>query len=192
VIRPITITPVELPSLPPTGRKQQPRQRGRERSRTAYHEAGHAIMDHACGIAVKRVSIIENDESLGRVHGGVPRWMREIGYNMTPYREIKVHQHIMVCLAGAAATAIYANYGTWRGTGDDLLAAASLADCVTSGPEETDALLDWLWIRTRQRLASPPTWARVEAVAKALLTRNELTGQEFHSLLADLAQPCIG
>jgi hypothetical protein len=171
----------------------RPRRRGRERERTAYHEAGHAIMAHACGIAVKRISIVEDEGSLGRMHKGMPRWIHEIDHNVTPYREIKLHQHIMVYLAGAAATAIYAHYGTWRGTGADLLVATHMADCVTGGPEETDALLDWLWIRTRQRLAVPPTWARVEAVATALLARHALTGQEVCGLLVDLRTgPALG
>ncbi len=181
-----TIVLAEPPTLVAANCKQRPR--NRERERTAYHEAGHAVIDHTHGITVKRVSIIADDESLGRVHDKVPRWMREIDYNMTPYREIKVHQHIMANLAGAAAVAIYANYGTWRGAGTDLQTATAMADCVTSGPEETNALLGWLWIRTRRTLVSPPTWTWVEAVATALLAHHELTGEQFRSLLTEVMQ----
>lgn len=159
------------------------RRRDRARERTAYHEAGHAVMAHVCGIPVKRVSIVEDDEALGHMLGQWERWIAEIDYNVTPMREIRLHKHIMVALAGAAATAIHANYATWRGAGQDLINAAGLADYITGGPEETDALVRWLWIRARTKLEGPPTWAKVEAVAQALLAQEQLSGRAFRAVL---------
>ena len=106
---------VAPPNRPPTERVR-PR---RAQERTAYHEAGHAVMAHELGMDVTCVSIVEDDDTLGRVARRWERWISEIPYNVTPYREAKVQRHIMVCYAGAAATKIQFNYGTWRGTEAD-------------------------------------------------------------------------
>ena len=39
----------------------------------AYHEAGHTVMAHLCGRAVRRVSIVGDEESAGRVEHSHPR-----------------------------------------------------------------------------------------------------------------------
>lgn len=177
-MRGITATPATLPA--PT-----PRRRGNDRERAAYHEAGHAIMADAYGRRVVRVSIVEDEDTKGRVERLNPRWMQGIVYNLTPYREIALHKEIMVCLAGAAATGLHANYATWRGTEVDRAIAADLVLRVTGEEQEAAALVNWLWIRTRNKLARPVVWPRVEAVATALLEHGELTGDEFRAVIAE-------
>jgi hypothetical protein len=184
---PTTIAPVHLPTLPLADHSRA-RRGGRERERTAYHEAGHAVMAHELGMKVTSVSIVKDDDTLGRMARRWERWMHEIDYNVTPYREAKVQRHIMVCYAGAAATKIQFNYGAWRGTGADTTTAVDLACCMTGKTEETEALLRWLWIRTCDQLARPLLWAEVEATAAALLAHHELTGQEFRDLHASVVQ----
>lgn len=183
-----SIVASESPTSLPTDRKQRPHRRTRERERTAYHEAGHAVMAHELGVKVTWVSIVEDQDTLGRMGRRWERWMHEIDYNVTPYREAKVQRHIMVCYAGAAATKIQFNYGAWRGTGADTTRAVDLACCVTGKTEETEALLRWLWIRTCDQLARPLLWAEVEATAAALLAHHELTDQEFCDLCASVVQ----
>jgi hypothetical protein len=41
-----------------------------QRTRTAYHEAGHAVIAHLHKRPFGRVSIVEDEQSLGRIEGG--------------------------------------------------------------------------------------------------------------------------
>lgn len=46
---------------------------------TAYHESGHAVIARAFGQSVKRVSITEDESSIGRVlNAPPPRWVSEV------------------------------------------------------------------------------------------------------------------
>ena len=40
-----------------------------KRERTAYHEAGHAVANYHLRLSIKKISIIQEDDSLGRVKG---------------------------------------------------------------------------------------------------------------------------
>ena len=152
--------PAEQPAL-------RRRRRVTDRERAAYHEAGHAIMADAYGRRVVRVSIVEDEDTQGRMQRLNPRWMYEIVYNLTPYREIALHKEIMVCLAGAATTGLHAKYAKWRGTDTDRALAVDLALRVTGEEHEASALVKWLWIRTCNKLARPVVWLRVEGYESA-------------------------
>lgn len=172
------------------GRAEPPRRRRRltQRVHTAYHEAGHAAIAHALGCRVKRVSIIPDDDTWGRVSHSIPSWFHELQYNVTPSREIKAHQHIMICLAGAAAIAVHAGRQTWNGAEGDIRQAYDLADCLTSGPKESRALVAWLWTRTRAQTARPQTWSWVEGIAQALLSHGDLTKTQCGDILSRATQ----
>jgi len=164
------------------------RRRITERVHTAYHEAGHAALAHGLGFPVKRVSIVPDDDTWGRMYHDIPSWLHELGYHVTPHREARAHKLIMVSLGGAAAIVAYAGRRTWDGTSHDLRDAHDLADCLTGGRAETDALIKWLWIRTRGRIAHPSTWPGVEAIAQALLSRETLNGRQCVDILNQVEQ----
>lgn len=159
-----------------------------ERVHTAYHEAGHAALAHELKFPVKRVSIIPDDDTWGHAHHSIPPWFHELEYNVSPYREMRAHRYIMVCLAGAAATAVHAERQTWNGADGDIRQAYDLADRLTGSPEESRALVAWLWTRTRLRTARPQTWSGVEGIAQALLSHDDLTGRQCVDILSRATQ----
>jgi hypothetical protein len=83
-----------------------------ERTATAYHEAGHAVAALLLGVGFKSVSIVETEDTLGRLlHSEPPAWwweaVEEADYASTwgqfiPTRtRRRVEQRIILALAGA-------------------------------------------------------------------------------------------
>jgi hypothetical protein len=54
--------------------------------KTAYHEAGHAVANFHLGLAIKEISIIENEEELGHCDGS--SWGITISGTCTIHEEV--------------------------------------------------------------------------------------------------------
>ncbi|HZS85945.1 MAG TPA: hypothetical protein VFE42_00455 [Chloroflexota bacterium] len=150
---------------------------------TAYHEAGHAAVAFDLGIRVRGASIIPDGDALGHVLHGFERWVGEIAYDVTPYREARIHRHIMVCLAGAEAEALHRHRYNHAGAWGDRETAIALANYLVGSSEECEALLAWLTIRTRNRLRSARVHRYTAAVADALLERQRLSAEQLGAVL---------
>jgi ATP-dependent Zn protease len=115
---------------------------------TAYHEAGHAVAHFLRRRRIDRITIVEDDESLGRVSGRiVPADVEFLEYGPATLRQLKaVEDDIIGRLAGAAAECRHTGRPRSEGAGSDVRGAYDLAAAVQGSPRTTDAYLDYLGV----------------------------------------------
>ena len=159
---------------------------------TAYHEAGHSIVGLHFGLRVRRIHI-------DPPRGLTVFWQDQCFSRLAPRR------HCLMSMAGQAAEAkilgralvppvakiCAAMQSLRRGETIPTSDVANVAR--TLAAETRDDLLaqDLLTLRTRaiQRLLDcADIWARVEAVAVALIDRGELSGPEVEDLIGHADQ----
>jgi hypothetical protein len=145
--------------------------------RTAYHEAGHAVMGFLLKRRVLSVSIAPLDDgSRGRCNYAPtdPKLLRIDG-EPTARQRRTVERLIMCTLAGVLAEQLAT--GVDNAISKDWPKAQDHAKRVCASDREADAYLAWLRVRTESLLAQPATRAMVAAVARALLNDGpELSG----------------
>lgn len=134
---------------------------------TAYHEAGHAVVAYYMGLAIESVSIVEDEESRGRVHSPLPE-----GFQPDEQREGNIEvleSHLAVCLAGATAQELFTGEFVEL-EGNDLYGATRLMGSLgdTASDEAEQRAKDIL--RTE--------WTTVEALAARLLEQGELNSEQ--------------
>ncbi len=146
----------------------------------AHHEAGHAVVSRSLGAGVRYVSI--SDQVAGRA--GVC-----VGYKSATARDgsgdvvmIAAQKQVCIFFAGQIAEARFTNHNPerWSHEADDG-GAVELAIRACGSTEEADALLAWLFVRTRNKVAA--LWYQIEAVAGELAARGRLTGAELDAVI---------
>ena len=156
-----------------------------DRERVAYHEAGHAVMCYELHLPFKRVSIVPDAESAGRVHphDPPPGFRPDCETDLRTEQRIK-HQ-VMALLAGSLAENLAARPGPQRWAEGDSDNALSFATYVTGSGEEASAYVRWLWERTKLYLSRPWVWAEVKALVAALLEHDDLSGPRARRVIKE-------
>lgn len=176
--------------------------------RVALHEAGHAVARYLYGRwhpdHVRRFKTITVTSDEGEVVGHSESWMSSDGVLDLDYSDIgtwdartrrRIEHHIMVFLAGMVIEDLYdihdndevesVTLGDGR-TEDvyigrslhDLQRALDLADLAGGSQETRDAYIEWLRLRTRDFLTSPPARGAVEGLADVLEEKGTLGYRE--------------
>lgn len=153
-----------------------------KRERTAYHEAGHAVANYDLGLAIKEISIIPDDDSLGRVKGSTFNdFNPEIDTDSrTRYRAEKM---IISNLSGYLAERMFAPKGSRIGAGQDFGMAIDLAMSQCGSTRETNAYVKWLEIRAEQILKMPLNKYSIEVLAHKLLEKERLNGRKAREII---------
>ena len=144
---------------------------------TAFHEAGHALMAYLQRVSFRQVSIAPDAETFGRVLlGAWPDWANP---DSCEYRERAAYDYFLrrarVSLAGQIAEAHHLGKPPRSGMHIDNCQVADRAHHLCRGVEETaNAMLEWLYLDTRDRLTSPLVWPAVETLADAPVERKTL------------------
>jgi ATP-dependent Zn protease len=139
---------------------------------TAFHEAGHAVMAYLQRVPFRQVSIVPDADTLGHVlFGGWPEWANP---DSGDYRERAAYDYFMrrarVSLAGQIAEGHHLGKPPRSGMYSDNCQVADRALHLCLGVEDTaNAMLEWLYLDTRDRLTSPLVWPAVERLADALV-----------------------
>jgi ATP-dependent Zn protease len=154
-----------------------------DRELLAYHEAGHAVLARVLRLGLRRVTIVWDpvDESPGHClhgRGGAvdPYFTTRAGYASN---QRYIRKRGLFLYGGLAAEAIHFGKDPRPDTSADEQEIASLlyeADCASD--EERSAYVERLWQEARDLLNA--NWLAVEALAHALLERNELNGRSAH------------
>jgi ATP-dependent Zn protease len=154
--------------------------------RTAYHEAGHAVIHRAMGMVCGEASIVPNFDTMtagyaiAADHYVTGREWERRG-KVRDWRSI-LRGRIIGYMAGREAEIIA--FGRKRkkyGDGDDLLQIALMAE----EADVSEAYLERLRPKVGPLLRHH--WPKVEAVAEALLIRKTLSGSEIDAIIK--AQP---
>ena len=160
--------------------------------RTAYHEAGHAVMYCVVEKKFKKVSIKSDEDALGRVLGYLSKMQPDIFWNCGARK--KFEKDVMISMAGQAAECILVgrknHAGYWRGgSAPDFESILTALDYLAGGPEDYDPYFKLLWYMTLRKLRHRRIWRAVELVTEGLLERTELTGKEVQELYRQATLP---
>lgn len=158
-------------------------------SRRAVHEAGHAVVARAFQLPFTMASIVDDSTagSAGRVlfdHAGelLAEW---VDGELDLKARAKFEAYIMCALAGASAEIEV--FGLLRpedveGFERDKVAATGLAMLCSGSIEEAQAYIDWLLVRTANKLRHPFHRAGVGAIAARLAERRTMTSAEVSEI----------
>jgi hypothetical protein len=159
--------------------------RKRQESAIAYHEAGHAVACHCMGVKVASATIVpKKDEYHGRVqHENMFRGVRP-DIEVNDRARLQIERKIIISLAGAAAQRRH-NKKSWRSyhSSSDFRAIANVVHYVCAFGADADAYIRWLEIRTDNLIAAH--WPEVQRIAKELLERKTVPGDEIAALILE-------
>jgi len=135
--------------------------------RTAYHEAGHAVVALALGRPVHKVSILPNTERLGAC---------EFRKGVQRPSEDWVETEILISLAGMVAEArLTGSYDT-GGADRDLRYVRKLT-LMRASDRAVDRLEKRMLAKTENLLGDDELWQAVESIAKELLIHGQISGR---------------
>jgi ATP-dependent Zn protease len=144
--------------------------------RTAYHEAGHAVMAMAKGCALRRISIRPRGDLLGSTMAGT----RRVG-------PVADQKNIAVALAGHIGEQMAVGKlaaAALEGSLDDMTAAYKLMrrrGFKTHAAQEQEYWRVGLAVHDELRAR----WRAVRALARALLEREHLSGKEARRIIRE-------
>jgi hypothetical protein len=140
---------------------------------TAYHEAGHAVALHHCGIKYNYVTIEPDEEGrLGHVLHRLPKWFNP-ETDLCDRVRLLAERHIIVNYAGQIAQTKFRGKPLRFGMESDNATAIDLAIYLCGGLGATcDAYL--LYCLYASLDVVNLRWREIEAVAEALLARKTL------------------
>jgi len=146
-------------------------------TRSAYHEAGHAVM---CYLLRRRFSYVtiegqKTDEINVTGSCKTEPFHAHFGDHLKKRRVFE--RAILTKGGGSAAEVVLTGQGKGRGifSDGDLDQSIMLANFIARGfGEEAAAYVHWLWLRARNMLREPHAWVLVDALAKALLKEKYL------------------
>jgi hypothetical protein len=151
--------------------------------KTAYHEAGHVVAAIYYKRRFIKVSIIPDDESLGRVIYPDSYWKGFLLDKGTTKTRARIEEEILKKFAGEVAEKIASKSSFLTHPREHNRRARELASLVCGSKQELDAFVRWLWKREVYLLQDPCRWAAVESLAKALLEKKEIGYAETRKII---------
>jgi ATP-dependent Zn protease len=176
-----------------------------ERTSTAFHEAGHAVLAIQNRVPIRYVTIVPDEEqgTLGHVrHAGdeAHRRLRDgLEFAGLTLRQLdKLERHVQVSLAGEAAECRYADScdpatlpadlheRIENGSESDLTKVADFATSLIYDERERDA---WLWLmQVRTENEVDVVWQMIEHVAALLLGDMHLSNRRLRAEYRSVVQ----
>lgn len=158
-----------------------------DRDSAAYHEAAHAVVAMAQGMGVRSISTESIKEVVGKIElldDGPLRTVREklaLGTKLASRDVLLVEQHVRASLAGEIAQNRFAPQSVAHLHPSSDMEALKLLNLVAGSERELEAWIDLLRIQSEQLVEQ--NWKSVEVIAKALVERPRLTGDEVVDVL---------
>ena len=171
--------------------------------RTAIHESGHAVVAYLLGRPFVEISIIQTDDSFGRVSHTLPTWFQP-DIDVSCRTRKLIEQHVMVLLAGPEVEAAWCVRNDVPeeplGYRHDLTMAVDLAEYGCGSVPTTEAYIEYLrqqvldWVGRLDDEASQGVgdgdtrfWRLVNGLADALQAgRGTLLWHQARTVLKDL------
>lgn len=157
------------------------------RRRTAFHEAGHAVIGRVLGMTCGHATIVSDDDSSGHAITDDPLYIVGHWYDRGKYRGDELRSifrgRIITYMAGAEAEREILGECT-VGDGDDRYWIEDMAAC---GDAE---LPDDLWVRYEPRMRRQARRLirkhrkKIERVALSLMEKETLTADEIDALMS--------
>lgn len=168
-----------------------PRKINRTLESTAYHEAGHAAMQFMFELKIEKATIVSGDEYLGVVSGQVATEDHSLDVDTSDEARQKAEKDAMVFLAGGIAQKRFDPKGYKHKSSErDIRFAMNVLSYFTGGVnEETEAYFRYLKIRTKNLVCGVYLWPVVQVIAKELLLRQTLTGEQIEKTIHKAFSP---
>lgn len=166
----------------------------KERSTTAYHEAGHAVAHIRLGIPFRRVTIKEDGDSLGRVSGyGLGRKVFERTQAGVPTAQDRdrLEKEIICILSGPFAERRFTRKWNHAKASADHENVSMYALKLCGSEREANAYVRWLEIHTKDLLDASFIWNSVKSVAQALLERETLGAEDVRRIYLDTSATAL-
>lgn len=151
--------------------------------KTAYHEAGHAVVSYFLGRTFKYVTVIpdKDKQTLGHLRTWrLPKWLQP-DIELTPRIKDKIETEIMVKLAGHIAEKKFSKRNNHIGSSDDTNNATSLALYIGGDGKGTTLFLKWIWYCAESQVNI--RWENIITVAQTLLKKKKLTEKEVGEII---------
>lgn len=154
---------------------QRPAQPERwDRTTTAYHEAGHAVVAYRLGVEFRAIQLGATSSDGGSIVLRAPDASVE-----------GAQRHAAAMWAGIVAQSHSTGARRWDGSLDDV---TSLGRLVGQCPERLEALMVGALASAERVLLEPRAWAGVEAVASALLLSGRLDYSSVDGILCRITR----
>ena len=158
------------------------------RERTAFHEAGHAVVAYLLDRPFEYVSIEPHKESLGRIvckRLGTVFLSDDKLIELSAETQRWIEETIQIVLAGPEVELRFFSLDDHDidMTDDEHKYALGLASEVYFEPKKCSAYLEGMRIRTRNMLSAKLHRAAIEAVATALLARKTIDGDSVVKII---------
>lgn len=162
--------------------------------RTAYHEAGHAVMAYLAKQRLKKVTIIPDNEGNEGMCTSSVLWMKKVQPDID--RSLKTRSkfegYIMSTLGGVVAERLFTGRTDWPiPKYTDMNNAVDTAGYFTKSDDETSAFLKWLWERTKAELDIEPYSNAVHALALELVKEREVGGRKATAIIEGAIEESI-
>jgi ATP-dependent Zn protease len=149
-----------------------------ELERTAYHEAGHAVMAYLLKRKFHFITI--DPKRLDGNTGGLVQLVHapKLSKNLNcggPNNRALTEKQIKILLSGEVAYGLFAGRKNWERSSDDVQACLGLADSQCGDEEESSAYLNWLLLSVRNELHLPHNWICVRALAEVLMKKKTIS-----------------
>jgi ATP-dependent Zn protease len=145
-----------------------------DRERTAYHEAGHAVLHHHFGHRIQSVTIEAAGSTLG-----LTRVNRELDFSGDALDRDEVEKELIIALAGERSEEIAFRQPPDFGLDQDRETADRLLE---QFPVDIgDEIYDSAFRRSRELLEE--RWTSVQKLAHALLKRATLSAEDVRRTL---------
>jgi hypothetical protein len=148
--------------------------------RAAYHEAGHAVLAHFLGVALRQVSIVTDQDSPGHVPER-GEYSEDTEYLRTFAEEAFWLRMAIARYAGVEAERRLTPRSRNASAEEDYKRAAVALEKITMDWPSRRAL--YFYARWRARLLVENYWPEIEAVARALMDRRQLDAEELGKMI---------
>ncbi len=155
-------------------------------ARTAYHEAGHAVLAHMGGLRVLGMSIERDGDSFGRTFYTHQAPRLGSGGAGTARACRRVEAYIVCYLGGVEAEARFAGRRDRDGASADLQEAMEAASRLVLCEEELNACLRWLAVRARYLVVI--YWPLIDGLARRLLRSQTMSAHQVQETIRELAR----
>ena len=162
--------------------------------RTAYHEAGHAVMAYIRKRRITSVTIVPTDKALGQCF--IAKWpetdelyfeVGDITDEDSQRGRTRRETLIMVFYAGVLAESVLIGRMGIRevmGAHSDLMYVNGLMSRMwIPNEEQAEYYLQWLWYRTKGLLELPQYWTAVVTLAEELLRLRKIGGRRTREII---------
>jgi len=142
--------------------------------RTAYHEAGHAVVALWHGRPVGQVSILPDQTRLGYC---------VIQKGQFGPRHDPLEINMLILLAGVASEARWTGGDPcWLGASQDLLEVRKLSRLRAPNNHQAERLEKRMFAKVENPLERTPVWNAIERIAAELLEKTTLSGRATRHL----------